>query len=238
MLFDLRSRGRRRVVKVVYLGLALLLGGGLVLFGIGGDVSGGLVDAFNGGSGSSDNTFEERADDARKATQERPQDAAAWAKLAVAEYQFAQDSDGIEEVQDPETGQIGTTFTETGQARLAAADRAWERHLELADKPDPLTAATVVNLYSQGALDDPAKAARAQEIAITPENEGFGQYARLAIFSYQAGQARKGDLAAARARELAPDKETRKQLQQQFDEAKLGAASGGGAATTTTTPSG
>ena len=32
MLFDLRGRGRRRVVQVVYLGLALLLGGGLVLF--------------------------------------------------------------------------------------------------------------------------------------------------------------------------------------------------------------
>jgi hypothetical protein len=37
MLFDLRGR-RRRVVQVTYLMLALLLGGGLVLFGIGGSV--------------------------------------------------------------------------------------------------------------------------------------------------------------------------------------------------------
>ena len=51
MLFDLRSRGRRRVIKVIYTMLALLLGGGLVLFGIGGDVQGGLFDAFSQNSG-------------------------------------------------------------------------------------------------------------------------------------------------------------------------------------------
>ena len=54
MLFDLRGAGRRRVVKVVYVTLAFLMGGGLVLFGIGGDVSGGLVDAITERSGSGD----------------------------------------------------------------------------------------------------------------------------------------------------------------------------------------
>ena len=34
MLFDLRGRGRRRTVQVIYLSLAILMGGGLVLFGI------------------------------------------------------------------------------------------------------------------------------------------------------------------------------------------------------------
>ena len=46
MLFDLRGRGRRRAVQAIYLGLAILMGGGLVLFGIGGATSGGLLDAF------------------------------------------------------------------------------------------------------------------------------------------------------------------------------------------------
>ena len=46
MLFDLRAGGRRRLVQVVYLFLAILLGGGLVLFGVGGATSGGLFDAF------------------------------------------------------------------------------------------------------------------------------------------------------------------------------------------------
>ena len=52
MLFDLRGR-RRRAVQVTYLMLALLMGGGLVLFGIGGSVSGGLIDAFKGTGGGS-----------------------------------------------------------------------------------------------------------------------------------------------------------------------------------------
>ena len=47
MLFDLRGAGRRTTIKIVYLSLAILMGGGLVLFGIGGDVSGGLFDAFS-----------------------------------------------------------------------------------------------------------------------------------------------------------------------------------------------
>jgi hypothetical protein len=51
MLFDLRSRGRRRTVQAVYLGLAILIGGGLVLFGVGtGSGNGGLLNAFSGGS--------------------------------------------------------------------------------------------------------------------------------------------------------------------------------------------
>ena len=49
MLFDLRGR-RRRAVQVTYLILALLLGGGLVLFGIGGDVSFNVFDDIGGGA--------------------------------------------------------------------------------------------------------------------------------------------------------------------------------------------
>ena len=56
MLFDLRGSGRRRTVKIVYITLAFLMGGGLVLFGIGGGggISGGLVDAITGTSGGGD----------------------------------------------------------------------------------------------------------------------------------------------------------------------------------------
>ena len=58
MLFDLRGSGRRRTVKIVYITLAFLMGGGLILFGIGGGgaLPGGLVDAIQqGGSGDSGN---------------------------------------------------------------------------------------------------------------------------------------------------------------------------------------
>ena len=54
MLFDLRGRGRRRTVQTIYLTLAILLGGGLVLFGIGGSVSGGLFDALGLTGGGSE----------------------------------------------------------------------------------------------------------------------------------------------------------------------------------------
>ena len=51
MLFDLRSRGRRRTVQVIYLGLAMLMLFGLVLFGVGaGNGFGGLLNAFTNGS--------------------------------------------------------------------------------------------------------------------------------------------------------------------------------------------
>ena len=63
MLFDLRGR-RRRAVQATYLTLALLMGGGLVFFGIGGDVSGGLFDAFSerGGGGNGNEAIEKRID--------------------------------------------------------------------------------------------------------------------------------------------------------------------------------
>src|SRR6476646_8978943 len=91
MLFDLRGRGRRRVVKFIYLGLALLMGGGLVLFGVGGATSGGLLDAFKNGSGSVNvsDAFKKRVDAAEKAVAARPQDAAAWGALTRVRYQQA-----------------------------------------------------------------------------------------------------------------------------------------------------
>src|SRR3712207_7222288 len=92
MLFDLRGTGRRRVVKIVYVTLALLMGGGLVLFGIGGDVSGGLVDAITQGSGGGDggsDRLRDREETLVRRTTANPQDAAAWAELARTRSQLA-----------------------------------------------------------------------------------------------------------------------------------------------------
>src|SRR6185312_3943702 len=71
MLFDLRGRGRRRTVQVIYLSLAVLMGGGLVLFGIGGATSGGLIDAIQGNSSTTSGTdaFQKRVDTLEKRTQ-------------------------------------------------------------------------------------------------------------------------------------------------------------------------
>src|SRR3712207_2245185 len=204
MLFDLRGRGRRRTVQVIYVTLALLLGGGLVLFGIGGDVQGGLFDAFRENSGDATGQIEDRRDDAREATEARPRDAGAWATLAEAEYQLAGVSDGFQE----ETG----TFTGESRERLVAAEQAWGRHLNLAgERPNSNTAAIMRNVFSQQALNKPEKAVRAQEIVIDGlPDPGSGDYAALAVLAYQAGQTRKGDLAAKKAEDEAPTKDEKK----------------------------
>ena len=234
MLFDLRGRGRRRVVQVVYLGLALLLGGGLVLFGIGGDVQGGLLDAFRENQGSANEAVEERVEDAQKAVDARPRDPRAWAVLAEAEYQLAGVSKGFDE----NTG----VFSGEAREKLVEAERAWDRHVELAGqgKANPNTAAIMRNVFSQGGLNKPEKAVAAQELVIDANQDpGFGDYAQLAVLAYTAGQTRKGDLARDRALELAP-KDQRASLRQSIDQAKQQVASqaAGQAPGTTPAPSG
>ena len=233
MLFDLRGRGRRRTVQVIYVTLALLMGGGLVLFGIGGDVQGGLFDAFSQNSGSENDAIDKQVERAEKRVQANRADPAAWAALATARYQQAGVSDGFnKDATDP-----AQQFTGDARTRLEAAGAAWERHLRLAgDKADAATAAIMANAFVS--LDQPDKAVRAQEIVLEANpNPGLGDYSRLAILAYQAGQTRKGDLASQKAVEVAPkdQKDTLKaQLEQQKTQAASQAAQGatGGAAGT------
>lgn len=212
MLFDLRSPGRRRVVKTVYVTLALLMGGGLVLFGIGGEVSGGVVDAITGtnGGGGDDGSerFEEREERALAATGANPRDAAAWGELARARFQLASVGDNV----NPETG----TFTAPGRTKLRQATEAWERHVEFADEPDDRLAAVIAQAYIE--LGEPAEAAGAQEV-ITEARPRAGAFAQLAVYAYTAGQTRRGDLARDRALSLT-DREQRGALRQQLDQAR------------------
>ena len=219
MLFDLRGRGRRRTIKVVYITLALLMGGGLVLFGIGGGgaMQGGLVDAITGSGGGDDGTerFQQRESDALRATQTRPQDAAAWAELARVRVQAA----GLGENFDPNSSQ----YTESGKAKLSAAAEAWDKYLALdPDKPDDRVAGLMVRAFDQTGLNRPADAAKAQEI-ITEVRPSATTFATLAIYAYQAGQTRKGDLARQQALDRA-DKDERNILKDQLDQAKQAAA--------------
>src|SRR4051794_23251689 len=99
MLFDLRARGRRRTIQVIYLFLALLMGGGLVFFGIGGNTSGGFFDAFksNNGSSSSDSALTKKVQALEKRVQAHRSNAAAWAALPRAQYQVAVLGDNYDE---------------------------------------------------------------------------------------------------------------------------------------------
>jgi hypothetical protein len=228
MLFDLRGSGRRRTVKIVYITLAFLMGGGLVLFGIGGGggISGGLVDAITGTSGGGDTSgdrFRKQEAAALAKTKANPQDAAAWAALARARFQLA----GAGANFDPEK----SAFTAKGAAKLQSAGDAWERYLALnPKKPDDRVASLMVQAF--GALNKPDKAAEAQEV-ITDARPTASNYATLATFAYQAGQTRKGDLAKNKALELT-DPDMREALKGQLESAKQSAA--GAAAQPSATP--
>jgi hypothetical protein len=228
MLFDLRGSGRRRTVKIVYITLAFLMGGGLVLFGIGGGggISGGLVDAITGTTGGGDTSgdrFRKQEAAALAKTKANPQDAAAWAAVARARYQLA-GAGGNFDVEK-------STFTKKGIAELQAAGDAWERYLALnPKKPDDRVASLMVQAF--GALNKPDKAAEAQEV-ITEARPTASTFTQLAIFAYQAGQTRKGDLAKNKALELT-DPDMREALKGQLESAKQSAA--GAAAQPSATP--
>jgi tetratricopeptide (TPR) repeat protein len=221
MLFDLRGRGRRRTVQIIYLSLAILMGGGLVLFGIGGATSGGLIDAIQGNSGSSNgnDTFQKRVDALEKRAQTNPQDSRTWAQLAGLRFQLATTGENY----DQATG----TYTAKGKAELRQAAAAWQRHLALAgDKPNTTVANQMVQAYGVAGLRNYPEAVKALEFVIdaTP-NATYQQYAQLAVLAHGAKQTRKATLSEEKAIELAPKaqrktlKEQIKAAQQQLDSA-------------------
>ncbi|UGS39292.1 hypothetical protein [Capillimicrobium parvum] len=228
MLFDLRGRGRRRTVQAIYLTLAILMGGGLVLFGIGGATSGGLIDAISGnsGGGGGGDIYAKNVEKAQTRVNRTPADAAAWAALARAQAQVA----GVGKNFDQATG----TYTKDALPSLRAADRAWQRYLALKPaKVDGNVASIMVQLYVQpGGLNSAQKAVAAQEYVIDSQPASSGLYANLAVYAYAAGQTRKGDLASQRAIELAPA-DQKNTLKQTLDEAKTGSTSGGASGGTT-----
>lgn len=214
MLFDLRGRGRRKTVQGIYLTLAILMGGGLVLFGVGGNVSGGLLDALkNNPSSSNSDLFTKRLKAAEQLVRTQPQNAQAWANVVKLRYQVAGTGDSY----DNNTG----AFTTKGKAELAAVDQAWNHYLNLDPKKiDPTAANYMVNAYAPNALNQTDKLVRAYELVIdATAKPTFDQYRNLAIYSYVAGQTRKGDLARGKALELAP-KDQRAVVKQQIDAQK------------------
>ncbi len=201
MLFDLQSRGRRTAVKIVYLGLAVLIGGGLVLFGVGtGTGGGGLLDVFNGNSQDASVQISNAEKRAQRAVRVNPSDAAAWGELARARYLRAGQGDNFNESQG--------TFTEKGQDQLRSAATAWERYLALQPRPDANLARLMANAFVPTALNQPAKAAEALEI-VTEQDPSAASFSSLATYAWLAGQQRKGDLAARKAVDLAPDAQKR-----------------------------
>lgn len=203
MLFDLRGAGRRNTVRVIYLGLAILMGGGLVLFGVGGSVGGGALDALksnNGNGNANGSTFEARVKKLEARVKANPKDAPALAQLAQARFQ---------ETNTPANFDTATsTYTPAGKAQLQTAAAAWDSYLALnPKKPDLNVARVMVQVFSPSALNDPAKAVSAEELVIDNSKPQSTDLKQLAALAYLAGQTRKGDLATEKAVALAPKAE-------------------------------
>jgi hypothetical protein len=228
MLFDLRGK-RRRAVQGTYLTLAILLGAGLVFFGIGSSVSGGLGDLFSGGGGSNqgDKIVKDKIEAAEKRLQVNPKDTGAYGAVIRGHYQLATVN------ADPET----STFDKD---ELLKATAAWKRYLAT-DPPKPNTDLAKFAVQAYQALADTtqnqeaartywAGASEALEL-ISAARPTVNNYLRLVQAATNAGQASKADLAGQRAVSLAP-KARRKEVQQQVNEAKAAGQSqaGGGAA--------
>jgi tetratricopeptide (TPR) repeat protein len=217
MLFDLRGRGRRRFVQAIYLSLALLMGGGLVLFGVGGATNGGLLDAFKNDSGgaSVSDVFQKRIDKAENGVKVRPTDPKAWAELTRVRFQQASTGDNF----DSNNG----VFTNKGKEQLQSASQAWEKYLTLTEKPDDTVASIMVQAYSQYGLNEPDKAVSAMEVVVDSRTPTGPLYAQLATYAYQAGQTRKAELASKKAIQLTP-KDDREATKAQLDAARQAAA--------------
>jgi hypothetical protein len=215
MLFDLRGR-RRRAVQVTYLILALLLGGGLVLFGIGGEVSGGLIDAFGGrdGGGDDGNTqLEQRIDRQEQRLKASPENTAVLADLVRLNYQVA-----TSQIADGAAG-----FPAAARDELRRASVYWERYVEATDgEPSPSLARLALQAYAPEALNQPDKAKEAVRIIAADAND-TQTYLLLVQYATLAKDTRLANLAGQKAVDLAP-KSARKQVEKQVKQLQKPAA--------------
>ena len=212
MLFDLKGK-RRRAVQGTYLALAVLMGGGLVLFGIGGSVSGGLLDAFKSGNGNSnssiDSAVQKRIEANRKRLAANPRSAPLLAELTRDEFQLA----------GAQTQTGAASYPRSARDELARSGGYWKRYEQAAKgKVNPDLARVAIQVYDVNALNKPKDAQGAAQIVARADNDP-ASYLRLVQYSALAGDKRTADLAATKAVDLAPKSE-RKAVKAQAEQFK------------------
>jgi hypothetical protein len=198
MLFDLRGRHRRRIVRVVYGGLAVLFGSGLVLFGVGGFGGTGILTSLTGEESSGHSSFAGAIAAARKKTKKEPSNPSGWESLAK---NLLHEASGEAYVSST-TG----AATSKGKELYRQASEAWAGYLALnPHKPSlELAKLMVLDVYGVGGLDEASKAVEALQIVIADEPNSATWYSQLAEYSYKAHNTRQGDLASEKAVALAP----------------------------------
>jgi hypothetical protein len=215
MLFDLRARGRRRTVQVVYVGLALLFAIGFIGFGVGVGGGGGAspIEAlFGGKEGSSNANYSKQISEAEKRTREHPNEAPGWAALAEAHFHQANGSEYYEEEKQQ--------FTAKGKELLAKVTAAWSRYVALKPSNPPLTIADdMVRVFGEEGLNEPAEAVAALQLVIPTKPPSVGLYGDLARYAYLAKNVSVGDLAAQKTISLTPPAK-RKEVEAELERLK------------------
>jgi hypothetical protein len=227
MLFDLRGRGRRRTVRVIYGGLALLIGAGLVFFGVGAGVGGGgLLNSLTGNESSGSASFANQIKKYKKLTQQQPSSVYGWEQLTLAQLHEA----------GGEAYFANQRLTSKGRELFGQTSQSWNSYIALKpSKPNVEIAQEMVRVFGEEGLNEPAEAVKVLQIVTAARPESAALYASLAEYAYKAHNTRIGDLASAKAVALAPSAQ-RKQLKTQLAAIKAhpngneAAASGGQAA--------
>jgi hypothetical protein len=192
MLFDLRGRGRRRTVRVIYIGLALLMGSGLVLFGVGSFGGSGVLSNLGSGESSNGVSFASEVKKYRKLTGEQPHNVAAWEGLTKA---LLHESSSFTQ----------NGVTAKGKELFAQASQAWLAYLALnPPSPNTATAQQMFTVYSEEGLNQPSQAVQVLQILVAAKPTSASLWGQLAIYAYKAHNTRVGDLASKKAVALAP----------------------------------
>jgi hypothetical protein len=216
VLFDLQSPRRRRVVRVVFGGLALIFAISFVFLGVGTGGGGfSFSDLFGGGGGSSSTAFDSDIEAAQAKVAANPNDAVALGDLVRLHYSAANsntDSNGVP--------------TSDGVQHLREAADAWNKYVK-ASKGNmaPAVAIYALNVFDllaridfsqargdtstsealsdvNAAVADWKSAAQAVQVRIDkqPKSVNANSFLTLAQYLYLAGDTKGGDQAAAKAK--------------------------------------
>jgi hypothetical protein len=227
MLFDLRGRGRRRTVQVIYVGLALLFGVGFIGLGVGvGSGGGGILNALTGESGAPSASFAGQIKKYQKIVAKQPGDVSAWENLTTAQLHEA----------GGETFLSNGKLTSKGKELFSQTAHSWNTYLALnPPKPNVTLAKEMVRVFGEEGLNEPAAAVQVLQIVVASEPPSAALFGALAEYAYKAKNTRQGDLAAAKAVSLAPAAE-RPRLKKELAELKKTGTTGTSTTATSATP--
>ncbi len=197
MLFDVRGRHRRRAVRIIYIGLAVIFLLGFVGLGVGGGFgSGGIFSAFTKEEGGGSTSYSGQISKYRKLTEKQPQNISAWENLT---------KNLLHEAGGEQFETSSGAVTSKGKELFHQVAAAWSGYVALnPPKPNAEIAQQMELIYGESGLNEATKEVEVLQIAVASRPTDAALYASLAEYAYKAKNTRVGDLASEKAVSLAP----------------------------------